>query len=135
MDRFWTQGYALVAMGALGLTLLASQSRADDPVLLCRNDGASPGGTEEWRLPCIGEHIYADFRFRPIDETQGEANIHVTSWGVCDESKQRIVCAVSYGANEGCFEEASYGWLEYDGYVYGAEAFCGCFDYGTSPCL
>lgn len=132
MHRFWKRGVTLAA-GSLALTLLASQTYADDPVTLCWNNGGA-NGLEEWRVPCIGEHIYADFRFRPIDETKGEANIHVTSWGMCDTSKQRIVCSLNYGANEGCFEEGTYGWVEYEGYVYGAEAYCGCVDYGESPC-
>jgi hypothetical protein len=134
MNRSSQLKTTLLAAACLAAPLLAAQAHADDPQILCFNAKEAPGDLSEWRVACSSDHIYADVRFRPIDESSGEAQIHVTSWGVCG-SNQRIVCSLNSGFNEGCFEEGTYPWIEYDGFVYSAELFCGCFDYGTDQCL
>ena len=134
MHRFSQLKMVLCAALCLAAANLATRAHADDPQILCVDSKDGPGDLSEWSIGCSADHIYANVRFRPIDETKGETQIHITSWGVCS-SGQRIVCSLSTGATEGCFEEGTYPWIEYDGYVYGAELFCGCFDYGTDQCL
>lgn len=133
MHRLRTLKMTLFMGAFLGLALMTPRAYAGDPQLLCFNSVNGPGDLSEWRAVCLGEYIYADFRFRPIDETKGEANVHITSHGVCDSS-QRIVCTMNNGGPVGCFEEQTSEWIEYDGYVYGAAVICGCYDHDVDPC-
>lgn len=125
---------ATCAALGLGLTQMGSSARADEPELLCVNSGNSPGNLDEWRVGCVGEYIFADVWFKPIDETKGRVNVHVTSHGACDAGGRHIACQVNNSGSIGCFDEATNPWIDYDGYASGAIVICGCYDEGDDPC-